>query len=159
MEPTMHALLKRWGSLDGELRIYLAVAVGYLLRSRVGHLTHRAGNLIAPALAPAPDAGKSSDRRARIDPVKAIWAVEAAARHVPWRADCLIQAVAASRWLLRHGYAPVLRVGVARSGTGDLLAHAWLELDGDIVLGKTDGAGTQYVPFQSLVPATPSRSA
>lgn len=47
---------------------------------------------------------------------------------------CLTQALAA-RWLLgRAGYAAELKLGARREGDR-FLAHAWLEMDGQVVLG------------------------
>lgn len=69
---------------------------------------------------------------------------------------CLTQALAA-RWLLaRDGHASVLRLGVRRAGTG-IEAHAWLELDGRVVLGGSDSVAL----YRSFEPAasTPAASA
>ena len=50
---------------------------------------------------------------------------------------CLTQALAA-RWLLgRAGYAAELKLGARRDGDR-FLAHAWLEIDGRVVLGGAD---------------------
>ena len=61
------------------------------------------------------------------------WAVEVASPYVP-RATCLVQALAAQFLLSREGHASRLRIGVAPSPTR-LDAHAWLESDGEILLG------------------------
>jgi hypothetical protein len=61
-------------------------------------------------------------------------AVARASRAVP-RATCLPQALAA-RWLLaREGHECRLRVGVRRGQSGGLIAHAWVECAGQIVVG------------------------
>ena len=54
------------------------------------------------------------------------WAINAAAARVPWRSDCLLQAMAASMWLdqLQAGYK--LNIGVRKNAAGKLEAHAWL---------------------------------
>lgn len=76
-------------------------------------------------------------------------AVERAALLVPG-AGCLPQALAA-QWLLhRRGDVAELRVGVARQG-GALLAHAWVECDGEVVVG-----GAQAAAYRAL--ARPDRS-
>jgi hypothetical protein len=62
-------------------------------------------------------------------------AVDRAAR-IPPRAGCLARAIAASRLLRRHGIDSTVRLGVAREGGGGIAAHAWLECDGQIVLGE-----------------------
>lgn len=55
----------------------------------------------------------------------------------PWipAATCLTQALAVQLLLRRHGYAPALRIGVARGPNDDLKAHAWVECAGSIIIG------------------------
>jgi hypothetical protein len=60
--------------------------------------------------------------------------VRFASRFVPY-ATCLTQALAARKLLGDAGQFAELKIGVAKS-TGDFEAHAWLEIDGRIVLGK-----------------------
>lgn len=64
-------------------------------------------------------------------------AVAAVARHVPWRADCLPQAIAARTLLLRRGIASVVHIGVARNQDDRLAGHAWLTV-GDVVVAGGD---------------------
>ena len=61
---------------------------------------------------------------------------------------CLTQAIA-GRWLLaRRGYVSDLKMGVRRKeGGGGIAAHAWLEMDGRIVLGGGDSPDV-YTPFR-----------
>ena len=63
-----------------------------------------------------------------------VWAVRGVSRAVPG-ATCLTQALAAQILLSRRGCSSRLRIGVARGPAGGLLAHAWLESDGVVVLG------------------------
>lgn len=72
-----------------------------------------------------------------------IWAVRTASRLVP-RASCLTLAMAAQILLSESGYRSDLRIGVARSGTDPLKAHAWLEKDGRVILG---GPMCDYKPL------------
>lgn len=63
---------------------------------------------------------------------------------------CLSQALAA-RWLLaRDGYPTELKLG-ARQSDGGVVAHAWLEHDGHVVIGGDDSPD-QYVTFQRVEP-------
>jgi hypothetical protein len=57
------------------------------------------------------------------------------AARVPWRSDCLVQALAGQRWLARAGIASEIVVGTAKRADGTFEAHAWLSQDGRIVLG------------------------
>jgi hypothetical protein len=63
------------------------------------------------------------------------WAVTVASRRVP-DATCLTQALAIQVLLGRLGYATALRIGVAKDPQGQLEAHAWVERDGAIVIGR-----------------------
>ena len=66
------------------------------------------------------------------------------AARLPWRADCLVQAIAAERWLARHGVATTLTLGVPRDKPADFEAHAWLSAGTRIVTG---GDISGYVPL------------
>lgn len=65
---------------------------------------------------------------------KIIWAVLVSSRLVP-RASCLTQALSAQLMLVRCGFQSDLRIGVARDAQGVLEAHAWLEREGQVILG------------------------
>lgn len=58
---------------------------------------------------------------------------------VPWRATCLVQALAAKKWLARHGIESSLFVGVRKDATQALEAHAWLVCNGEVVTGGDVG--------------------
>lgn len=144
----MRVRLRKLWQLDRRQRHQLTLAVCYLAIARLRHALRPVDALLAtPAHTEAPTA-------ATADPMPVIAAIETAARHVPWRSDCLIQALAASAWLRRLGLQPRLRLGAARSENGDLCAHAWLELDGKVVLGGTDGAGRRFAPFRDIAGTT-----
>jgi len=81
--------------------------------------------------------------------------VRRAARLVP-HATCLSQAFAARVLLARSGRASQVRFGVlAPTGSG-LEAHAWLECDGEVVIGDVP-AGPRYTPFPDLPPDDAAR--
>ena len=64
-------------------------------------------------------------------------AVASAARFVPG-ALCVSQALATQVMLARRGEPSVIHFGFLRSGSGGVEGHAWLEVDGTVVIG--DGA-------------------
>jgi hypothetical protein len=72
------------------------------------------------------------------------WAVEATARRVP-EASCLTQALAADVMLRRAGATPQVRIGVAKDRQ-EFEAHAWLELDGRVLVGDHDL--DRFVPLE-----------
>ncbi len=72
-------------------------------------------------------------------------AIERAGRRVP-RATCLVRALAA-HWMLRsRGIASELVLGVplAPGSFREAPAHAWLEVDGKVVLGGDDEVDEQF---------------
>ena len=74
--------------------------------------------------------------------------VTAAACYIP-RATCLTQALVAHAILRRYGYAPDLKIGVGRDDGNRFQAHAWIELDGKVVIGNLPTL-KQYIPLPSL---------
>jgi hypothetical protein len=62
-----------------------------------------------------------------------VWAVRTAAAYIP-RATCLTQALAAKYQLERSGHCARIHIGVAKEN-GQFRAHAWLECEGETVLG------------------------
>jgi hypothetical protein len=54
---------------------------------------------------------------------------------VPWRASCLVQALAARRWLSHRGIESSLFVGVRRQAAQRVEAHAWLVCVDDVITG------------------------
>jgi Transglutaminase-like superfamily len=68
-----------------------------------------------------------------------VWAVETAGRAIPGARNCLVQALAAEAILLCAGHRCDLRIGVAKDGTRELAAHAWLENgEGEVLIGRFD---------------------
>lgn len=56
-------------------------------------------------------------------------------KRLPWRSDCLIQAIAAQDWLLRAGMASEIRIGVELPEEGPFGAHAWLVVGEKVITG------------------------
>ena len=72
-------------------------------------------------------------------------AVATAARHVPWNAVCLPQAMAAKAMLARRGQGSAFHLGAMIEADGKLSAHAWLECDGRIVTGAAGMRGMSHL--------------
>lgn len=62
------------------------------------------------------------------------YAVPIMGLRVPWRSDCVVQALAARRWLGRGGVAAEICIGVRNDAAG-FQAHAWLKVGERIVTG------------------------
>ena len=63
------------------------------------------------------------------------WAACAAGRRIPGT-TCLAEALVTYTMLRRHGHEPLLRIGVRQSDQRLLEAHAWVECNGQIVMGQ-----------------------
>ena len=63
--------------------------------------------------------------------------VKTASRYIP-KATCLTQALAARYLLARCGHTTNMQIGVLKDDKGDLEAHAWLESNGNILIGKLE---------------------
>jgi hypothetical protein len=63
------------------------------------------------------------------------WAVQTLSRKTPGEKTCLAQALAAQVLLVRRGYPALLHIGVLRDDKGAFQAHAWVECEGEVVVG------------------------
>jgi len=87
--------------------------------------------------------GLSADRPAEC----LAWAIQTASMGVP-RATCLAQALALQVLLRRRGIDCRLRLGVAHDATAGLVAHAWLESEGRVLIGNQELS--RYSPLVEL---------
>ena len=74
-------------------------------------------------------------QRDRTIAVRVRWAVEAVVRHSPVRFVCFPQALTGYVMLRRRRVCGTMIYGMARSATGELIAHTWLMLGERCVLG------------------------
>jgi hypothetical protein len=77
------------------------------------------------------------------------WAVTRGAAHVPFRAVCLPQAMAARIMLKRRGVASAMHFGAGRGADKPLDAHAWLDAAGVKVTGYP--VGPQFAEIACFV--------
>jgi hypothetical protein len=80
-----------------------------------------------PALVERPVSAEDLGRARRY-----AWAISVAGRHHAVRARCLLLSLTLHHWLRREELPSRLRIGVRKDG-GALLAHAWVELAGQVV--------------------------
>ena len=84
-----------------------------------------------------------------------VWAVAAAARHGFPRANCLEQSLLLWWFLRRLGAAAEIRIGV-RKQDGLLQAHAWVEVNGQ-VLTDTQDVRARFAPFEREIATAVAR--
>ena len=141
----MGPIRKLWRLSAADRSLLLQTAV-WLCATRVG-LWLLPLRLVRRLLARA----ARSPRRPRGAPVtqgRIVWAVSVARRMVPY-ASCLPQALVTESLLTRDGYPAELRIGVKKTAAGRLVAHAWVESGGRVVLGGLRELSS-YAPLPRL---------
>jgi hypothetical protein len=122
--------------LDPVKRAYLFEAIGHLAWARL-ELSRKSSQAIVEGLQRTTP-GLSITHGGADDLAMLSWAIRAGGAGVPWRSDCLVQSLAADRWLKRKGIAHDFRLGVRGGDSGQFLAHAWIEVDGIPITGGDD---------------------
>ena len=136
----MASVVRRLAGLDGRTIADLARAAFELGLARLRLKSRHARALIT---APATET-MSLDRRQVALIERVAFAIPRVAARLPWRADCLVQALAARRWLGHLGITTTLTLGVPRDKPAEFEAHAWLTAGTRIVTG---GDISGYVPL------------
>ena len=77
------------------------------------------------------------------------YVVPRVARRMPWRSDCLVQALAARHWLGAQGVTSRLHIGSRSSAEKGFEAHAWLTVGELVVTGWDIENFAQFVAFPS----------
>jgi hypothetical protein len=80
-----------------------------------------------------------------------VWAVDAASAIMPGGVKCLARALTMDVLMRRQGYLPELRIGVIKDLEGQPQFHAWLEYQGQVVIGHLPN----LIEFQTLSPPKP----
>jgi hypothetical protein len=91
--------------------------------------------------------------KSRLSPGRVEWAVRAARRRVPGRVSCLVEALTAEVLLARSGSPARFFLGVATGeagGPGGFEAHAWVESNGRVIVGKE--GFERFTPLTGLKP-------
>jgi hypothetical protein len=135
--------LGKFARMDWRVRADLVRATAELFIARVKLGSKEVGEMVAALEATTEARGRLARERSEIID-RVAFAIPRSASRVPFRSDCLVQALAAQRWLARFGIPARLTFGVMPQRTGDFEAHAWLEASGRVVTG---GDISSYRPF------------
>ena len=128
--------VKKAASLSWGEWTYLFIAVKELMLARIRHAIFPISQILQALRRPSfENVNSAVPPSADVDIQRLAWALGAASRRVPWRSDCLLQVMAADRWLRRHQIVPDFNLGVTKDEQGQLVAHAWLEYKGVTVTG------------------------
>jgi len=140
------AKLRRFAEVGRRRRGLLLEAAMWLLLARIAlivfpfpTLARRLGAFVSPADARAAQVWRGGSEADASLAAEIGWATVCAARHVPFKAVCLPQAMAARIMLSSRGVASVLHFGAARGQDKPLDAHAWLDAAGVEVTGYPVG--------------------
>jgi hypothetical protein len=138
---TIRRRLRRFAQIGNRRQALLIEAAAWLLLARLSlifisfpRLARRLGTFVPPTDVRAAQAKAGSDGDARIA-AEISWAVTRAARHIPFKAVCLPQAMAARIMLKRRGVCSVMHFGARKGHDKPLDAHAWLDAAGVEVTG------------------------
>jgi hypothetical protein len=124
-------LLQRYRNLTSRRLCLLVEALFHLAAARLALALlpyHRYERLLGSTLSPAQAVSVASAYAVGS-------AVRRAAKLVPWRSDCLLQATAAQWMLRRRKVAARLHIGVSAEGD-PLIAHAWLTHESAVLTGR-----------------------
>jgi hypothetical protein len=87
---------------------------------------------------------------------RVFWSVRIAARTLPGKRTCLVQALAVRILLARRLIPSELCLGVKKDGAGKLEAHAWVKCRGEILFGGEGLDGYTLLTNSREDPAAPS---
>lgn len=94
--------------------------------------------------------GRKPSEQGQLSVNTVVWSIDAVSRRMWWAATCLTRALAAQVMLERSGMNTCLKIGVNMDDKRELHAHAWLEAEGQVVIGG-DGDLSEY----TLLPPLP----
>jgi Transglutaminase-like superfamily len=80
---------------------------------------------------------------------KIAWAVKVISRSMPGKVKCLARALTTQTLMNWQGHSCEFRIGVAKSNGGTLEAHAWVEYQGQVVIGNLQDL-SRFIPLPSL---------
>lgn len=144
------SLLRKFVARPWADKVLLVRALGFVCGVRVGLwiLPYRTVQRLMDTPLAARPTGPPDPREERAYQRRVVGSVEAIGRRLLGDKPCLVQALVARRFMRQGGYDTQLRIGVAKDGR-ELLAHAWLEREGRIIIGGT----SSRFRYKPLVPA------
>jgi hypothetical protein len=116
------------------LSFFFKIALRCLSLNTLLNLCSKVHPVFSPSLPPVPTTDK------------VVWAVSTAAKRIPGVANCLTEALTAKFLLALEGHSSVLEIGVKTGHSGRLKAHAWLKMDGAIIVGSSDRSDYVALP-------------
>ncbi|MCA1992894.1 MAG: lasso peptide biosynthesis B2 protein [Coleofasciculus sp. S288] len=141
--------LRKLLRLSGSDRHLLIATLGLLGAIRLGLWLLPFRTLLRLLAKVSQPTSKSGQVKNQTSVGKIVWAVNAVSRYMPGGVKCLARALTTQVLMSRHGHSPELRIGVAKGEGGNLEAHAWIEHQGQVVIGNLKGL-SRFIPLPSL---------
>ena len=88
---------------------------------------------------------------------KVLQAINMSSQLMPGKVKCLARALTARSLGLRFGYPLSIHIGVAKQSLQQLEAHAWVEYQGQVVMGAIPQLG-RFVPLRSIAATASNES-
>jgi hypothetical protein len=143
-------LAGRRRSLLVEASLYLLLVQLTLMVVPFPKLARRIGGCVPPADPRGTQARQDSTLPGQsLVALEVGWAVTRAAKHIPFKVNCLPQAMSARAMLEKRGIRSVLHFGTAAAKKSPLVAHVWLEAAGVEVTGYP--VGDQFIEIACFV--------
>ena len=150
---SVHRLIRKLRGLPWPERIAILKATLLLGLARIAlallpfRTGHRFSERVKPRASTTGEPSPETERELRT----MVWAVTAVGNRLFPTTPCLTQAVVIHRLFRRRGRASELRIGVRKDRRGRFGAHAWVECNGEIVIGG-EGLSEGFVPMTSVLP-------
>lgn len=122
----------------GWLLVYGLRGLVELVRARLIFCRFAARDILVLNRYVATMAAQRSDRNPALT-ARIGYVIPRLSARLPWRSDCVIQAMAAQHWLAAHGLVSEIQIGVELPAEGLFGAHAWLVHDAEVVTGGVIG--------------------
>jgi len=89
--------------------------------------------------------------RQQVPIAQIVWAVDTSSQYSPGQPKCLARALTTQVLMRRQGHSSALKIGVMKGTQGQFEAHAWVEKEGDVVIGRLANLGS-FVPLSNVSP-------
>ncbi|WP_414564368.1 MULTISPECIES: lasso peptide biosynthesis B2 protein [unclassified Anabaena] len=80
---------------------------------------------------------------------RVVWAVEIVSQYMIPKPTCLARALVTHILLAQQGYRTDLRIGVAKTQQEKFEAHAWVEIQGQVIIGNSRNL-SYFIPLPPL---------
>ncbi|MBE9005842.1 lasso peptide biosynthesis B2 protein [Fortiea sp. LEGE XX443] len=143
----LHKLLHLTSSIQFLLTAFITMIMIRLgLKLLPWRILYQLVGKIVPTSLNIPEPGEVLWRRV-------VWAVDTVSRYMIPKPVCLARALVTYILLARQGYRTELCIGVAKNSQGEFAAHAWVESQEQVIIGKIKNL-SDFIRLPSLYQKT-----